>query len=393
MSPHYPPSARQRVESPLIFRGLHVLGLVCIAGSFLLIESLQVSVVGSELWPALIAMIPCALLLIRVDSRRTAASAAAYLLVGGAGLFVVAGAVVSQVPVADASGTYPLVLLKVALIVVGGPAIHPVTSAAWPVAGFLVGELAVGAATVLVQGTLELDVTALAVVVFVASLRVFMLRAGARETPAREVLGRAAREETLAADRGRTDMRAAALLHDTVLNDLHTIASAPTGSLRPELRGQLTRDLRLLTGGQWRGGGTTAQIDRTATGYIRQLMAVVAAARKRGLQVDVVGDVAVLRDLSPERLATLALSVHQCLANVAKHSGTTQAEIVVTGSPSEVSVMVVDAGKGFAVEETRNDRLGLRQSVIRTVEDVGGSVRIWSAPGRGTSVMLRLPSL
>jgi signal transduction histidine kinase len=398
VSPYYPPSSRQHAQSPLFFRGLHVLGLVCIVGSFLLVESLQVTVVRSELWPALIAMVPMALLLLRLDGSRKAATAVAYLVVGGPAVFVVAGAVVSQVPVADASGTYPLVLLKIALIVVGGPSRTRLTSAAWPVAGFVVGEISVGTATVLVHGALEFDLTALAAVVSVVALRVFALSADARQTPARATLSLAAREETLATDRGRTEMRAAALLHDTVLNDLSTVASAHAGSIHPELRSQLKRDLSILSGGDWRGGETltaealTSELDRSATSDVGELVAVVAVARKLGLQVDVVGDLSVVRDLSPERLAALALAVHQCLLNVARHSGTRRAEIVIARTSSEVSVMVVDSGKGFAVEETRDDRLGLRQSVIRTVEDVGGSARIWSAPGRGTSVMLRLPT-
>jgi signal transduction histidine kinase len=393
VSPHYPPSPRQSLETPLIFRGLHVLGLVCIVGSFLLVESLQVTVVTSDLWPALIAMVPMAVLLMKVDGSRKAATAVTYLFVGGAAVFVVAGSVISQIPVADASGTFTVVLLKIALIVVGAPARTPLSAAAWPVAGFVVGEVSVGTATVLARGALELDFTALAAVATVVVLRVVVLRGGERETPARETLGLAAREETLATDRGRSEMRAAALLHDTVLNDLSTVASAHTGSLRPELRSQLNRDLSLLVSGQWRGGAPVSEFDSSAQRDTDELVAVLEVARELGLQVDVVGDLSVVLALSSERVAALTLAVHQCLINVAKHSGTRRAEIMIAQSSDEVSVMVIDSGKGFAVEETRDDRLGLRQSVIRTVEDVGGSVRIWSAPGRGTSVMLRMPSL
>ena len=54
--------------------------------------------------------------------------------------------------------------------------------------------------------------------------------------------------------------------------------------------------------------------------------------------------------------------------------------------------MVIDAGKGFFEAETGADRLGLRQSVRRRIENVGGTVRVWSTPGRGTSVMIRVPA-
>jgi len=58
-----------------------------------------------------------------------------------------------------------------------------------------------------------------------------------------------------------------------------------------------------------------------------------------------------------------------------------------------VSVMVIDTGKGFSEEETGSDRLGLRQSVRRRIENVGGTVQVWSTPGKGTSVMIRVPAM
>ncbi len=54
--------------------------------------------------------------------------------------------------------------------------------------------------------------------------------------------------------------------------------------------------------------------------------------------------------------------------------------------------MVIDAGRGFSEEHVGVDRLGLRQSVRRRIESVGGGVQLWSTPGRGTSIMLRLPA-
>jgi signal transduction histidine kinase len=55
--------------------------------------------------------------------------------------------------------------------------------------------------------------------------------------------------------------------------------------------------------------------------------------------------------------------------------------------------MVIDAGKGFTEAEMGADRLGLRQSVRKRIESVGGHVQVWSTPGKGTSVMIRLPAL
>src|SRR5690606_8202612 len=81
----------------------------------------------------------------------------------------------------------------------------------------------------------------------------------------------------------------------------------------------------------------------------------------------------------------------QCLANVIKHSGVMKAEVAVYGSDSEVSVMIVDDGSGFEVNAVGPDRLGLRASVRRRIEAVGGTVQLWSTPGSGTSVLIRVP--
>jgi signal transduction histidine kinase len=35
--------------------------------------------------------------------------------------------------------------------------------------------------------------------------------------------------------------------------------------------------------------------------------------------------------------------------------------------------------------------LGLRQSVLRRMTEVGGNARVWSVPGEGTTVQLLLP--
>ena len=105
------------------------------------------------------------------------------------------------------------------------------------------------------------------------------------------------------------------------------------------------------------------------------------------------GDVHAVSRLGPEGAAAVALATKQCLVNVLKHSGTDRAELVVYGSDREVSIMVIDAGAGFAEEETGADRMGLRHSVRRRIENVGGTVQVWSRPGRGTTVMIQVPAL
>jgi signal transduction histidine kinase len=53
--------------------------------------------------------------------------------------------------------------------------------------------------------------------------------------------------------------------------------------------------------------------------------------------------------------------------------------------------MVVDHGRGFDPSAVGEDRLGIRSSVIARIENCGGSVRLWSAVGAGTSIVMTVP--
>jgi signal transduction histidine kinase len=54
-------------------------------------------------------------------------------------------------------------------------------------------------------------------------------------------------------------------------------------------------------------------------------------------------------------------------------------------------LVVLDEGQGFDQDLVPADRLGLRASVQERIAAVGGGATIWTQPGRGTSVMLRVP--
>jgi signal transduction histidine kinase len=154
----------------------------------------------------------------------------------------------------------------------------------------------------------------------------------------------------------------------------------------------MEKDLDLLRGDQWLDDATTDVDGPTSAAWQQSpLFAAIAEARELGLEVDVTGDLAAVARLRRGAGQALGLAVKQCLVNVLKHSGTRHAEVVVYVLDDEVSVMVIDAGRGFVEAEAGSDRLGIRQSVRRRMESVGGTVQVWSTPGRGTSIMIRVP--
>jgi signal transduction histidine kinase len=85
-------------------------------------------------------------------------------------------------------------------------------------------------------------------------------------------------------------------------------------------------------------------------------------------------------------------ALEQCLVNVVRHAGVTEAWLAAAADAGEVSVTIVDEGVGFDPDAVPHDRLGLSESVVGRLERCGGTVRVWSSPGAGTSVHVTIPA-
>lgn len=86
--------------------------------------------------------------------------------------------------------------------------------------------------------------------------------------------------------------------------------------------------------------------------------------------------------------------VQEALVNVGKHSQASRVRLKIREAEGMVSLEIHDDGKGFAVEETRQGKgsrglglLGMRERV----EMVGGSLAVESAPGKATTLRVRIP--
>jgi hypothetical protein len=114
----------------------------------------------------------------------------------------------------------------------------------------------------------------------------------------------------------------------------------------------------------------------------------------RSLEVRLYGppDVLDLDDVAPPAAAALVGAVEECLENVRRHAGVSVASVVVLRAAGEVRCMVTDEGVGFQAWDQASYRIGLGDSVGGRIREVGGSVRVWSAPGSGTSVALSVPA-
>jgi PAS domain S-box-containing protein len=95
-----------------------------------------------------------------------------------------------------------------------------------------------------------------------------------------------------------------------------------------------------------------------------------------------------LGDVGEDVGVALYVIAHEALSNIRKYSGASSVEIELTGDERRLRLTVSDDGRGFetAVGASEEHR-GLRNMASRA-SCVGGDLRIQSAPGRGTLLVV-----
>lgn len=181
------------------------------------------------------------------------------------------------------------------------------------------------------------------------------------------------------AERVRNQERAdmAAHLHDSVLQTLALIQKNPTDAAR--LARAQERDLRA-----WLYAGESADESTVASA----LRAIAGETEDRwGIAVDVVavGD----RGLG-EAERPIVAAAREAVTNAAKHAQVDRVDVYAEIADGSIDVFVRDRGVGFDPAATREDRLGVRGSIIDRMERHGGTADIRSGVGKGTEVRLHL---
>jgi signal transduction histidine kinase len=157
-------------------------------------------------------------------------------------------------------------------------------------------------------------------------------------------------------------------------------------------------------------GGEAAEIGRLAAEQEQALRALVTSAPETvGGEVDLrallasyatalvtVSTPATPVVLPETRAREIAAAVGAALANVAAHAGEgARAWVLLEDDGAEVVVSVRDDGRGFPpgrLAAARADgRIGVTSSIEGRVRDLGGTMTVESAPGRGTEVEMRVP--
>jgi len=209
-------------------------------------------------------------------------------------------------------------------------------------------------------------------------------------------IGRAHRAERQASETEAQRRQGARLLHDTVLATLTLLAHSGVGVAPDAMRQQAAEDARLLR--QLRLGATPTpqssgvyNLENTNDDMVlgTTLESVKQRFGRMGLEVSWHGTGQVL--LPTEVLDAFLLALAECLENVRRHSGVTQAHVTITEDETMVRAMVTDSGVGFTLDDVDSARLGFKESVVARLKEVGGKARLFSAPGSGTTVVLEVP--
>jgi signal transduction histidine kinase len=371
-------------------RFAHTFGFILLTAAAIQVASLQAAHPESHVWLAIAALAVIFVGLAVVDRWPSVLGSALFLVLGSAAVVAVAILLISQT---DAETDDVLFSYIVGVFVfVAGPGASTLAGIAWCAAGYLTAEvgLAIGA-TIAGQPPFPdvvstvLGIGTIAVVLMLGASRAIMRRTHAR-------VARAAREERASHLRERREAGVAALIHDTVLRELEAIAEATPGQVDAALAEAISRDLIGLKARDWaEKPDTTAGVRRAPLFADSAIRAAIHRASRRSLRVEISGDAADLARLSHERDSAVGAAVEQCLENVRRHSGAPSAEMLIIGSATDVSIIIIDSGIGFDVTTVAPDRMGIRQSIRGRIEAVGGQVRVWSARDRGTSVMISVP--
>ncbi len=96
--------------------------------------------------------------------------------------------------------------------------------------------------------------------------------------------------------------------------------------------------------------------------------------------------------LSPRRATVIHRVFHEGLTNVARHAQATRVDVTLGVRDDRFLLELRDNGVGFDPATPRNSALGLL-SMAERARDIGAELKIESAPGQGTRLLLTTPLL
>jgi two-component system, NarL family, sensor histidine kinase DevS len=119
---------------------------------------------------------------------------------------------------------------------------------------------------------------------------------------------------------------------------------------------------------------------------IDDLITRLTAARDTHVEVTYNG---VFVGVTPKTVDDVLQLVRESLSNALRHSGAKTVRVEISATEQGIDIEVADDGRGFDLA-SEEPGLGLSSMGART-DRVGGTLRITTAPGKGTVVSMRVP--
>jgi signal transduction histidine kinase len=124
-------------------------------------------------------------------------------------------------------------------------------------------------------------------------------------------------------------------------------------------------------------------IEASLPDLLRQLTEAASGRGQVPIALSVEGDKA----LPPELQVAVYRVAQEALNNIVKHAGASSVEVTYRRDEAGVELRIKDDGRGFDPEQISSDHLGLGIMEERAVS-AGASLRITTAPGAGTELLL-----
>lgn len=169
-------------------------------------------------------------------------------------------------------------------------------------------------------------------------------------------------------------------LHDSVLQTLHAIRTAPEDANQVAyVARKQERELRRT-------------IHSLRSEFENPFIAAMFTARDDvedlyGIEIDMVCSYDTEMTI---HLTSLVEATREAMINAAKHSRSDVILVHCTAEKDHVIVFVRDKGEGFD-DEAATDGFGIESSIVRRLESVGGTASIQSTPDFGTEVEMTVP--
>lgn len=221
--------------------------------------------------------------------------------------------------------------------------------------------------------------------VFTALVQMLKYRASQQDAANLETQTAAAKTASFDAIQ-RERIRLSAVVQQKIITALEKAATADTAAAQKEAAALASAAIQKLA------NYTFEEFDYRETVSVASLfnaieVAVAEQAPIFKIDSEAIGNIQVPAGVS----IAITEATMQAVTNSTMHAGGPEVNrvLIMKSNDKGLKIVIKDDGVGFWPNRIHKDRLGFRVMIVRNVESVGGHVNLQTAPGDGTSVILK----